>query len=86
MVVGSVVPGGARTLLGLLGGIALVFGIVVLATSMPNRLNDWLAVSHRSGWLYVISGAVVLAAAIFSPVVFTVRRERQVVRSTPDEY
>jgi hypothetical protein len=86
MVVGSVVPGGARTLLGLLGGVALVFGIVVLATSLPNRLNDWLAVSHRNGWLYVITGAVVLAAAIFSPIVFTESRERRVVRSTTEEY
>jgi Domain of unknown function (DUF4383) len=67
MILASLVPGGARVLLSFLGAIALIFGIVVLAESVPNRLNDWLAVTHRNGWLYLISGVVVLLSALFSP-------------------
>jgi hypothetical protein len=68
LVIASVVPGGARTLMALLGAIGVAFGIVVLIETPPNTLNDWLAVTHRSGWLYLIAGGVVLLAAIFSPV------------------
>jgi len=67
MILASVIPGGARVSLALLGAIALIFGIVVLAASNPNRLNDWLATTHRNGWLFLISGVVVLLAALFSP-------------------
>ena len=80
MVLGSVVPAGARAFLGLLGAIELAFGIVVLTESGPNRLNDWLAVTHRSGWLFLITGAVVLVASIVAPVLGGVRRERRIVQ------
>ena len=68
LVIASVVPGGARALMAFLGAIGVAFGLVVLIQSTPNTLNDWLAVTHRNGWLYLIAGAVVLLAAIFSPV------------------
>jgi hypothetical protein len=68
LVIASVIPGAARGLMAFLGAIAVAFGLVVLIESVPNQLNDWLAVSHRNGWLYVIAGGVVLLAAIFSPV------------------
>ena len=80
MVLGSVVPAGARAFLGLLGAIALAFGIVVLTESVPNRLNDWLAVTHRNGWLFVITGAVVVVASLVAPVFGGVRRQRRIVR------
>ncbi len=67
MILASLIPGGARVSLALLGAIALIFGIVVLAASNPNRLNDWLATTHRNGWLFLISGAVVLLTALFAP-------------------
>jgi hypothetical protein len=67
MILASLVPGGARVLLAFLGAVALIFGIVVLAESVPNRLNDWLAVTHKNGWLYLITGAVVMLVALFSP-------------------
>ena len=67
MILASLVPGGARVLLAFLGAVAVVFGIVVLAESIPNRLNDWLAVTHRNGWLYLITGAVVMLVALFAP-------------------
>ena len=68
MVIGAAVPGGVRTLLALLGAAALAFGLVVLIEATPNRLNHWLGVTHRNGWLYAVTGAVVVPAAIFSPV------------------
>ena len=62
--------------MGLLGAIGVAFGIVVLIETVPNTLNDWLAVTHRSGWLFLIGGGVVLLAAMFSPVFGgSVRRE-----------
>jgi hypothetical protein len=83
VILGSVVPPGLRSLLGLLGAGALAFGIVVVIETVPNRLNDWLAVTHRSGWLFVISGGVLLVAAIVSPVFYMGgerRRDRTVIR------
>jgi hypothetical protein len=74
MILASVVPGALRTLMGLLGAAALVFGIVVLVGTTPNRLNHWLGVTHSSGVLYTIIGAVVVLAAFVSPVFFTGRR------------
>lgn len=68
LVIASVIPGAARGLMAFLGAIAVAFGLVILIESVPNQLNDWLAVTHRNGWLYVIAGGVVLLAAIFSPV------------------
>lgn len=80
MVLGSVVPAGSRGFLGFLGAVALAFGIVVLTESVPNRLNGWLAVTHRNGWLFVITGAVVLVASLVAPVFGGVRRQQRVVR------
>ena len=82
MVIGAAVPGGVRTLLALLGATALAFGLVVLIEATPNRLNHWLAVTHRNGWLYAIAGAVVVLAAIFSPVFAGTDHRRRVVRRT----
>jgi hypothetical protein len=80
LVLGSVVPAGSRGFLGLLGAIALAFGIVVLTESIPNRLNDWLAVTHRNGWLFAITGGVVLLASMVAPVFGGVRHQRRVVQ------
>jgi hypothetical protein len=79
MVLSSVVPGGIRTLMGLLGAASLAFGLVVLIAAAPNRLNNWLAVTDRSGWLFTIVGTVVVIAALFSPV-FVGGARREVVR------
>jgi hypothetical protein len=79
MILASVVPGGLRTLMGLLGAAALVLGIVILAAS-SHRLAHWLAVNHNSGVLFTITGAVVALAAIISPVFFSGTPRRQVRR------
>jgi hypothetical protein len=78
MIIASVVPGGLRTLMGLLGAIALVFGVVILAGSTPTRLVHWFAVSDRNGWLFTIVGAVVVLASIVSPVFFSGTQHRRV--------
>jgi hypothetical protein len=70
MIIASVVPGGWRSLMGFLGTAALVLGIVVLA-GPPHRLNHWLAVAHDNGVFFTVVGAVVIVAAILSPVFFT---------------
>jgi hypothetical protein len=80
MVLGSVVPGGWRSFLALLGAISLAFGIVVLVEAAPNRLNDWLAVTHRNGWLFTAIGAVVVLAALLSPVFGGVQRRDRLVQ------
>jgi len=79
VLVASVVPGGARSFLALLGAIALSFGIVVLVETPPDRLNHWLGVEDKNGWFYVVIGGVLLLAALVSPV-FTTRTRRHVVR------
>jgi len=80
MVLGSVVPGGWRSFLALLGAISLAFGIVVLVEAAPNRLNDWLAVTHRNGWLFTAVGAIVLLAALLSPVFGGVQRHDRAIQ------
>ena len=79
MILASVVPGGLRTLMGLLGAAALVLGIVVLAAP-SHRLAHWLAVNHNSGVLFTIIGAVVVVTAIVSPVFFSATPRRQIRR------
>jgi len=81
MVLASVIPGGSRTLLAFLGAISLAFGLVLLGESVPNRLNDWLGVTHRNGWLFAIVGGVVLLAALLAPV-FGGHVHRHVTRTT----
>jgi hypothetical protein len=80
MVLSAVVPGGWRSLMALLGAISLALGIAVLVDAAPSRLNDWLAVTDRSGWFFAGVGAVVLLAALLSPVFVGGTRRRVVVR------
>jgi hypothetical protein len=79
MLVAAVVPGGWRTLLGLLSAMAIGFGIFVVADAMPGRLHTWLGAHHANGWLYVTTGAIGLVATMFSPVLW--RRRRVEARS-----
>jgi hypothetical protein len=74
MILASVVPGGVRELMALLGAISLAFGIVILVDAATDDLNNWFAVTHRSGWLFTIVGAVALLAALLSPVFFPTTR------------
>jgi hypothetical protein len=82
MILASVVPGGLRELMALLGAISLAFGIVILVDAAPDNLNKWFAVTHRSGWLFTIVGAVTLLAALVSPVFLTGTRRTRVQSRT----
>jgi hypothetical protein len=73
MMVAGAVPGALRGLMGLLSAMALGFGIFVITDAAPARLHTWLGVHHANGWLYIVTGAVGLAATMFSPVVWTDR-------------
>src|SRR6266550_1844604 len=54
LIVASVVPGGIRSLIALLGAVALSFGIVVVSMTPPDRLNHWLGVEDKNGWFFVV--------------------------------
>ncbi len=60
MILPAVVPGGARELMGLLGAAALAFGIVTLVDAAQDDLHGWLGVTDRTGWFFIVVGAVVL--------------------------
>ena len=82
MVIASVVPGGLRSLMALLGAISLAFGIVILVDAAPDNLNKWFAVTHRSGWLFTIVGAVTVLVALMSPVFYAGTRRTRVQTRT----
>jgi hypothetical protein len=71
MMVAGAVPGAWRGMMGLLSAIALGFGIFVVADAAPDRLHTWLGVHHSNGWLYIVVGAIGLAATMLSPVVWS---------------
>jgi hypothetical protein len=83
LIVASVVPGGLRTLMALLGAIALTFGILILVDAARDDLVRWFGVGDRNGWFFVIIGSVVLLASMLSPVFFggySRRRVRHALR------
>jgi hypothetical protein len=80
LIVSSVVPGGMRALMGLLGAMALVVGITALFRPIPHNLVHWLGVSHRSGVVYTIIGAVIVVTAFAAPVFVSDTRRRRVDR------
>jgi hypothetical protein len=73
LVITGVVPGGLRTLMGLLGAGSLALGIIIVVDAATYHLHRWLNVTHTNGWLYIACGAVLLLAALFSPVVSATR-------------
>jgi hypothetical protein len=82
VILASVVPGASRVAMTILGAIALVFGIIVLANGWQADLTHWLAASHRTGWLFTIAGAVLILTAWLMPVfVPGMRRRHRHVRS-----
>jgi hypothetical protein len=67
LILSGVVAGASRGLMAFLGIVAAIFGILLLVNVAPNRLHHWLGVGDPYGWLSLIVGVVLLAAAFFSP-------------------
>jgi hypothetical protein len=76
LVLASVVPGGAPAIIALLGAIAVGFGVIVLTNVSTTKLPHWTGAIHRTGWLYVILGGVLILGAIVSPLVTPSRYRR----------
>jgi hypothetical protein len=76
LIVSAVVPGGMRALMGLLGAAAIVVGIAALIRPVPRDLSHWLAVTHRSGVVYTIVGAVLILVAFAAPIFVPGSRRR----------
>jgi hypothetical protein len=70
MLLAGAIPGAWRSAMVLLSTVAVGFGIFVVADAAPARLHTWLGVHRANGWLYIVVGAVGLAAAMLSPVVW----------------
>jgi hypothetical protein len=68
LILASIVPGGLRWLMALLGAGSLALGIVIVVDSAPVRLHRWLGINHTNGWLYIVVGAVLILAAFASPI------------------
>jgi hypothetical protein len=81
LIVAGVVPGAVRSLMALLGVVAAGFGVILLVDVAPDRLHRWLGVGDPYGWMVLIVGVVLLAAAFFSPDVARNRHRRQRVVS-----
>lgn len=87
LVIAGLRPIAGRALMALLGAVAVALGVVTVLDFWPRRLHDWLAIHDRNGWLFVIAGGVVLAAALFLPVVQSAHttRRRVVGNDSSDE-
>jgi vacuolar-type H+-ATPase subunit I/STV1 len=83
LVLASVSAGASRAFMALLGVLAVAFGVVILADAWPARMHRWFGVHDRNGWLFVITGGVVILAGLVLPT-FT-RPETRIVRETHDE-
>ena len=68
LVAAGAVPGAARGTM-ILFGIILV-GVGVVAIAQPSTFDNSLGANAGSGWFLVITGAVLLLAAMVSPTVF----------------
>ena len=58
-----------RSLMGAVGGLMFIGGIVIAAAS-PKILAD-IGTTHRSGWLFLISGVIAMVAALLPVMVRT---------------
>jgi hypothetical protein len=77
LILTGVVAGGARTFMAFLGIVAAIFGVLLLVNVAPNRLHSWLGVGDPYGWLALVVGVVLLAAALFSPEFVRASRSRE---------
>jgi uncharacterized membrane protein HdeD (DUF308 family) len=80
MLLAALVPDGQGAM-AFLSMVALAFGVVVIADLWEAKLHHWLGVSDKSGWLFVVVGAIGLLAAITLPTIGGHTRVRRVRRA-----
>jgi hypothetical protein len=83
LVLASVSAGASRAFMALLGALAVAFGVLIVADAWPARMHRWFGVHDRNGWLFVITGGVVLLAGLVLPTFD--RPETRVVREQRDD-
>ena len=70
------IPGGARGGMSVFGVLTLGFGIVILIANNSVTMHNRLSTDSGTGWFFVVMGAVLLLAAMVSPVIFADDRRR----------
>src|SRR5262249_50823804 len=73
LVIAASFPAFGRVLTAILGAASLAFGVIVLADGWTHRIDRWTAANDTTGWVAVVTGAVLLLAALLLP---NVHRER----------
>ncbi len=69
------VPGGARGAMTFFGVLMLGFGIVWMLTDTEVSMHRWLGGGDEAGWLFAISGVILLVTAMVAPVIFGTDRQ-----------
>jgi hypothetical protein len=77
------IPGGARGGMTFFGVLMLGFGIVMLIinNSPTTTSTRWFGTDDGTGWLFAITGGILLLTAMLSPVVFGTDRQAVARRS-----
>jgi hypothetical protein len=83
LLLASVSAGASRALMALLGALAVAFGVVIVADAWPARMHRWFGVHDRNGWLFIITGGVVLLAGLLLPTFH--RPETRIIHDAPDD-
>jgi hypothetical protein len=83
LIIASVVPGAARSVMALLGAIAVAFGLIILLDVAESHVHHWFGVTDRNGWIYVITGAILVLSAFFMPMFGGTTRRRVRTASGP---
>ena len=84
LVLAAVSAGASRAFMALLGVLAVAFGVVIVADAWPARMHRWFGVHDRNGWLFIITGGVVVLAGLVLPTFD--RPETRTVRETRHDH
>lgn len=80
------IPGGGRSSMSFFGVVLLGFGVVLLAFDSNGAAVRRFTSDDGAGWLFVVTGIVLLVAAMASPVIFANDRRRVARRSAMVEH
>lgn len=71
-ILAGAIPGASRTTMTLLGTIALGLGLIIVI--QPSSFSHLFSMRASNGWLYVLTGLVLLIAGVVSPTVDSQQR------------